>query len=104
MKKIGVGKYLEYNDPKAPWLKAKELVVRAQWYLSTAEDHRAKRQGYKLLPDYCYIKVSTIIQEHGLSFRHAGREGSASESILEEVEHDRIMAGARRVLSAAVSG
>ena len=65
--------------------------MRAQWYLSTAEDHRVKRQGYKLLPDYCYIKVSTIIQEHGLSFRHAGREGSASESILEEVEHDRIM-------------
>ena len=38
-----------------------------------------------------WSQVSTIIQEHGLSFRHAGREGSASESILEEVEHDRIM-------------
>ena len=40
--------------------------VRAQWYVSTAADHNQRRHGYKLLPDYVYVEVKTIIQEHGL--------------------------------------
>ena len=60
-------------------------------YLSTAEDHRVKQQKYKLLPDIVYIKVSTIIQEVGLEFKHEGRSGSAAECTLSEEAHDRIM-------------
>ena len=80
-----------FDHVRAPILKAKTWVVRARWYLSTADDHRAKRQGYKLLPEFHYIPVSTIIQEHGVAFAHAGREGTTAESTLGEAEHDRLM-------------
>ena len=65
----------------------------AQWYLSTAPDHHSKRHGYKLLPEKVYIKVSSVIQEHGLEFQHEGRntEGSASVSTLKDESHSRLM-------------
>jgi hypothetical protein len=66
-------------------------VVRAQWYLSTAEDHRAKRHGYQLLPEKVLVKVSTIIQELDLEFKHEGRAGTAAECVLSDEAHDRIM-------------
>ena len=80
-----------WADPKATIIPAKTWVVKAQWYLSTADDHRDKRQGYKLLSDPVYVKVSTIIQELGLQFQHEGRAGSDALSTLGEAEHDRIM-------------
>ena len=80
-----------WDHPKATTIPAKTWVVRAQWYLSTAEDHRAKRQGYKLLPEKVLVKVSTIIQELDLDFQHEGRAGTAAESVLSDEAHDRIM-------------
>ena len=40
-----------WDDPRATVIPRGTWVVRAQWYLSTAEDHRAKRHAYKLLPE-----------------------------------------------------
>ena len=66
--------------------------MRVQWYLSTSENPRDKRQSYKLLPEINYLDdVRTVIQEEGLAFRHEGRSGSAAESTLDDDQHDRIM-------------
>jgi hypothetical protein len=80
-----------WNDPKATIIPRGTWVVRAQWYLSTAEDHRDKRHGYKLLPDKVLIKLSTIIQERDLEFKHEGCTGTAAESVLSGEAHNRIM-------------
>ena len=61
-----------WDDPKATVIPAKTLVVKAQWYMSTADDHRVKQQKYKLMPDKVLVKVSTIIQELDLEFKHEG--------------------------------
>ena len=66
-------------------------VVKGQWYLSTSLDPRDKRQSYKLLPDYHYIEVKSVVQEMDLSFQHEGREGSAAESTFSDSSHDRVM-------------
>ena len=60
-------------------------------YVSTAADHRQKRHGYKLLPDYVYVAVKTIIQEHGLEFQHEGRASSNAECTLGDADHTRIL-------------
>eukprot|EP00966_Prymnesium_polylepis_P087074 2014982-Prymnesium_polylepis.1 len=70
-----------WDDPKATIIPAKTWVVRAQWYLSTSENPRDKRQAYKLLPGKVLVKVSTIIQEMDHEFRHEGRAGSAADGI-----------------------
>ena len=80
-----------WDDPRATVIPRGTWVVRAQWYLSTAEDHRAKRHGYKLLPEKVLVKVSTIIQELDLEFQHEGRAGTAAECVLSDEAHDRIM-------------
>ena len=82
-----------WNAPNAPVIPAKTWVVLAQWYLSTAPDHHSKRHGYKLQPEKVYIKVASVIQEHGLEFQHEGRniEGAASESTLKDASHSRLM-------------
>ena len=79
--------------PNAPTIPTKTWVVLAQWYLSTAADHHSKRQGYKLLDGHAYIRVSSIIQEHGLEFQHEGRNTTqefASESTLKAESHARL--------------
>jgi len=78
--------------PNAPTIPTKTWVVLAQWYLSTAADHHSKRQGYKLLDGHAYIRVSSIIQEHGLEFQHEGRSSKefASESTLKAESHARL--------------
>ena len=81
-----------FGHPNAPIIKPKTWVVRGQWYLSTADDPNQRLQKYKLLPDYHYITVSSVIQEHGLEFQHEGRSRSAAESTLHGDSHDRIMA------------
>ena len=81
-----------FEDPKAPTFRTGTWVVRAQWYLSTADDVRARRQSYKLIPEYHYVAVSTMVQESGLQFIHASRDSSSAESTFGEDEHDRIMA------------
>ena len=82
-----------WNAPNAPVIPAKTWVVLTQWYLSTAVDHHAKRQGYKLLQEKVYLRVSSVIQEHGLEFQHAARniESAASESTLNEDSHARLL-------------
>ena len=80
-----------FGHAKSPIFKAKTWVVRAQWYVSTADNPRAKRQSYKLLPDYVYITVPSIIQEHDLQFKHEGRSSSNAECTLDDAAHDRIM-------------
>lgn len=61
--------------------------------MSTAADHHAKRHGYKLLPEKVYLRVSSIIQEHGLEFQHEARniESAASESTLKDESHSRLL-------------
>ena len=68
-------------------------MVLAQWYLSTAANHHAKRHGYKLLPEKVYLRVSSVIQEHNLEFQHEARniDSAASESTLKEESHSRLM-------------
>ena len=56
-----------FDHAKAPIIKPKTWVIRAQWYLSTATDPRAKRHAYKLLPDYVYVTVASIVQEPWLA-------------------------------------
>lgn len=82
-----------WNAPNAPTIPAKTWVVLAQWYMSTAADHHAKRHGYKLLPEKVYLRVSSIIQEHGLEFQHEARniESAASESTLKDESHSRLL-------------
>ena len=55
-------------------------------------DHNQKRHGYKLLPDYVYVEVKTIIQEHGLEFQHEGRTGSSAECTMRDADHTRVAA------------
>jgi hypothetical protein len=87
------GKLRAFAHPKAPTIKAKTWVVKAQWYLSTALDHRAKRHAYKLLNEYHFIKVESIIQEPGLDFARGFRAtaGCSAESTLGDDAHTRIM-------------
>ena len=80
-----------WDDPKATILPKGTWVVRAQWYMSSAESHRDKRQAYKLLPGKVLVKLSTIIQELNLEWQHEGRAGTAAECVLTEESHDRIM-------------
>eukprot|EP00966_Prymnesium_polylepis_P320525 7376909-Prymnesium_polylepis.1 len=80
-----------WDDPKATIIPRGTWVVRAQWYVSTAESLRDKRQGYKLLPGKVLVKVSSIIQELDLEFQHEGRAGTAAECVLSDATHDRIM-------------
>ena len=66
--------------------------MRVQWYLSTSDNPRDKRQSYRLeSSEIHYVDVRTIIQEEGLEFSHEGRAGSAAECTLADANHDRIM-------------
>lgn len=81
-----------WDDPKTTVIPKGTWVVRAQWYISTAEHHRDKRQAYKLLPGkVLQAKISTVIQEHDLEFSHEGRTGTAAQCVLSDGSHDRIM-------------
>lgn len=80
-----------WDSPKATIIKRGTWVVRAQWYNSTAIDHHTKRHGYKLLPDYVYLEVRSVIQEHDLEFQHEGRATSAAECTLLDASHSRVM-------------
>ena len=80
-----------FSHPRAPIIKRGTWVVKGQWYLSTALNPRDKRQSYKLLPEYHYIEVKSVVQEHDLCFQHEGRQGSAAESTFADSSHDRVM-------------
>ena len=82
-----------FAHPKAPTIKAKTWVVKAQWFLSMALDHRAKRHTYKLLAEDHFVKVESIIQEEFLDWFREMRAtaGCTAESMLREEDHVRHM-------------
>ena len=78
---------------KAAERKAAEEAEEAA-IAASIEDERQRQAEYKLLSDFHYVEVRTIIQEHGLKFKHEGRAGTAAECTLDDdthEQHDRIM-------------
>ena len=67
---------------------------RPKRYLKSSDRHAKLAAGLQAAqPEKVYLRVSGVIQEHGLEFQHEGRniEGSTSESTLKEDSHSRLM-------------